>query len=250
MLEVRKLKKIFAKKSFNEKIALANIDLHLGSGEFVTVVGGNGSGKSTLFNCIAGVETPDEGRIVLDGRDITYLAEHQRAVYIGRVFQDPLKGTAYDMTIEENLSLAYSKGGRRGLSRAITKADIRKFQERLSTLNLDLEKRLKQKVGLLSGGQRQALTLLMATLVKPKLLLLDEHTAALDPSTAKLVMSLTAKVVNEENISTIMITHNLRDALEFGSRTVMLSSGRITMDIHERERQLVTTDKLFEQLEQ
>ncbi|MDF9844108.1 MULTISPECIES: ATP-binding cassette domain-containing protein [unclassified Paenibacillus] len=245
MLKIENLRKVFFSKSSNEKVALDNISFCLRKGEFVTVIGGNGSGKSTLFNCISGFETPDEGRIVLDSADITYHKEFKRAKYLGRVFQDPLKGTAYELTIEENLALAYSRGQVRGLTKAITNRDVLYFRERLSLLNLDLENRLRQKVGLLSGGQRQAITLLMATLVKPKLLLLDEHTAALDPSTARKVMEMTAEIVNKEQISTIMITHNLKDALEFGTRTIMLSSGNIILDVNGQERQNTTAEQLL-----
>ncbi|EFM12371.1 ABC transporter related protein [Paenibacillus curdlanolyticus YK9] len=245
MLDIRSLRKVYSKKSVDEKIALDNINLQVRKGEFVTVIGSNGSGKSTLFNCITGVEQPDEGQIVLGTADITKLAEHKRAKYIGRVFQDPLRGTAFNMTVEENLSLALARGQIRGLGQGIRKRDITMFRERLSLLDLDLENRLKVKMRLLSGGQRQAITLLMATIVKPELLLLDEHTAALDPSTASKVMKLTASIVNRDQISTIMITHNIKDALEYGTRTLMLSSGNLVLDLKGEDRKRTTVEQLL-----
>jgi len=247
MLKISKAVKIFNKGSVNEKLALDNICLELKEGEFVTVIGGNGAGKSTLLNCISGVYTLDSGTISLDGTDITRTPEYKRSAYIGRVFQDPLVGTAFDMTIEENLAIAYAKGKPRGLTPGITKAGSAFFREKLASLELGLEDRMKEKVGRLSGGQRQALTLLMATIVKPKLLLLDEHTAALDPSIARKVLELTDEIVRENNLCTLMITHNMKAALEHGTRTIMMNEGRIIMDISGKERENVTVEWLVEQ---
>lgn len=246
MLEIRSLSKTFSMGSINEKLAVDEVDLTLEAGEFVTVIGGNGAGKSTLLNCIAGVYEPDKGSIVLDGMDITYWPEYKRSQYIGRVFQDPLKGTAFDMTIEENLAMAYAKGKPHGLQWGIRKADLALFREHLARLGLGLENRMKQKVGLLSGGQRQALTLLMATIVKPKLLLLDEHTAALDPSAARQVLYLTKELVEQHQLCTLMVTHNMKAALEYGTRTIMMHDGRIILDISGEERRKMTADKLIE----
>lgn len=239
--------KIFGEGSINEKIALNNINLSLNEGEFVTIIGGNGAGKSTLLNCISGEHKIDEGSIILDSKEITYMSEYKRSKVIGRVFQDPLKGTAYDMTIEENLAIAYSKGKVRGLTPGINKKDIKLFREKLALLNLGLEDRMKQKVGLLSGGQRQALTLLMATIVKPKLLLLDEHIAALDPKIAEKVLFLTKEIVKRQNISTLMITHNMQAALEYGTRTIMMHEGKIILDIQGEERKNMTVESLINQ---
>ncbi len=247
MLKIENLTKIFNKGSVNEKVALQDINITVGEGEFVTVIGGNGAGKSTLLNCISGVYKVDEGKIHLDRVDISKTPEYKRAAYIGRVFQDPLMGTAFDMTIEENLAIAYSRGKARGLTPGITKAESALFRERLALLNLGLENRIKEKVGRLSGGQRQALTLLMAAIVKPKLLLLDEHTAALDPSIAAKVLKLTDEVVRENNLCTLMITHNMKAALDHGSRTIMMHEGRIIMDIKGGEREGVTVEWLIEQ---
>lgn len=247
MLKIENVTKIFNKGSVNEKIALKDISLELGEGEFVTVIGGNGAGKSTLLNCISGVFGIDDGRILLDNTDISREPEHKRSAYIGRVFQDPLMGTAFDMTIEENLAIAYARGKKRGLTPGISKADQSSFRERLALLELGLENRMKEKVGRLSGGQRQALTLLMATIVKPKLLLLDEHTAALDPSIAAKVLRLTDEVVREHNLSTLMITHNMKAALDHGTRTIMMHEGRVIMDIQGEERSGKTVDWLVEQ---
>ena len=249
MLKIQSLCKTFGKGSINEKRAIQNISLSLEEGEFVTVIGGNGAGKSTLFNCISGVFPFDEGRIFLDAKDITFDPEHKRSRLIGRVFQDPLKGTAFDMTIEENLAIASAKGEPLGLRPGLRKKELHIFQERLELLELGLENRMKQKVGLLSGGQRQALTLLMATLVKPKLLLLDEHTAALDPTIAKKVLNITRKVVAEEKLCTLMITHNMKASLEFGTRTIMMHEGKIIMDLQGEERSNMTVDKLIDQFE-
>lgn len=250
MLKIESLTKIFAEGSINEKIALNKINLSLKEGEFVTIIGGNGAGKSTLLNSISGEYKTDAGRIIMDETDVTYMPEYKRSQYIGRVFQDPLKGTAFDMTIEENLAIAYAKDQRRGLRPGIHKKDIKVFRQRLALLDLGLEDRMKQKVGLLSGGQRQALTLLMATIVKPKLLLLDEHTAALDPKIAEKVLSLTKKIVKEQNLSTLMITHNMEMALEYGSRTFMMHDGKIILDIKGQERANMTVSTLIEQFSQ
>ncbi|MCR4434962.1 MAG: ATP-binding cassette domain-containing protein [Clostridiales bacterium] len=247
MLKVENISKTFYKGSINEKIALNNLSLTLGEGEFVTVIGGNGAGKSTLLNCISGVYEIDAGRIFLDGTDISYSPEHKRSKYISRVFQDPLMGTAFDMTIEENLAIAYAKGKPKGLRPGISKADIALFREKLALLELGLEDRVKEKVGRLSGGERQALTLLMATIVKPKLLLLDEHTAALDPVIAKRVLQLTDKIVEEEKICTIMITHNMKAALDHGTRTIMMHEGKIIMDLDGKDKEGVTVEWLIEQ---
>lgn len=247
MLKIEAVSKTFGKGSINERVALDNISLSLGEGEFAAVIGGNGAGKSTLLNCISGAYGIDKGRITLDSVDMSFSPEYKRSRCIGRVFQDPLKGTAYDMTIEENLAIAYAKDRRRGLRAGIKKKDINLFKERLSLLELGLENRMKQKVGLLSGGQRQALTLLMAVIVKPKLLLLDEHTAALDPSIAKKVLKLTREIVAEEKLCTIMITHNMKDALEYGTRTIMMHEGRIILDLQGKEREEMTVERLVEQ---
>ena len=247
MLKIDNVTKIFNKGSVNEKVALRNIGLELGEGEFVTVIGGNGAGKSTLLNSISGVFGIDGGRILLDNADISREPEHKRSAFIGRVFQDPLMGTAFDMTIEENLAIAYARGKKRGLVPGISRADMAFFRERLALLELGLEGRMKEKVGRLSGGQRQALTLLMATIVKPKLLLLDEHTAALDPSIAAKVLQLTDEVVREHRLCTLMITHNMKAALDHGTRTIMMHEGRIIMDIQGEERSGKTVDWLIEQ---
>jgi putative ABC transport system ATP-binding protein len=244
MLKVKAVTKIFSKGSANERLALDNVSVSLNEGEFVTVIGGNGAGKTTLLNCISGTYPIEKGRIILGTQDISYFPEYKRSRYIGRVFQDPLKGTAYNMSIEENLAIAYAKGGRRGFGAGLRKCDISIFRERLSYLGLGLEDRMKQRVGLLSGGQRQALTLLMATIVKPQLLLLDEHTAALDPSTAKRVLQITREIVEQQNLCTLMITHNMRDALEFGDRTIMMNEGRIILDLKGKEREEMTVEGL------
>lgn len=245
MLKIEHISKTFNPGSINEKRALNNLSLHLAPGDFVTVIGGNGAGKSTLLNSIAGVFELDQGRIILDSIDITYYPEYKRSQYMGRVFQDPLQGTAFDMTIEENLAIAYAKGKPRGLRPGINKQDLQVFQERLQLFDLGLEKRMKQKVGLLSGGQRQALTLLMASIVKPKLLLLDEHTAALDPAIAEKVMRLTKNLVQENQLCTLMITHNMKSALEYGNRTIMLHEGKIILDLDEKEKKEMTVEKLI-----
>lgn len=246
MLQIRNLTKVFSAGTGNERKAVADIDLSVESGEFITLIGGNGAGKSTLMNLIAGTYMPDGGSIQLDGRDITYLSEHERARQIGHLFQDPLLGTAPSMTIEENLSLAYLRGKRRGLARAVSKKNAPFFREQLRLLDLGLEDRLKTQVGLLSGGQRQAITLLMATLSAPTLLLLDEHTAALDPATADKVLNLTEKIQRESKITTLMITHNIESALRTGTRTLMLQQGKIILDLKGQEREDMTVEKLLE----
>ncbi|MDD3268592.1 MAG: ATP-binding cassette domain-containing protein [Syntrophomonadaceae bacterium] len=247
MLKIEALSKTFGMGSINERRALDNISLAMNEGEFVSIIGGNGAGKSSLLNCISGVYEIDRGRIMLNSRNITFWPEHRRSRHIGRVFQDPLQGTAFDMTIEENLAIAYDKGKARGLKLGIKKSDFRIFRERLALLELGLEDRMKQKVGLLSGGQRQALTLLMATMVKPEILLLDEHTAALDPAMARKVLQLTREIVVEHNLCTIMVTHNMKSALEYGSRTIMMHEGRIIMDIAGKEREAMTVEQLVKQ---
>lgn len=247
MLKIEALSKTFGKGSINERIALNDLSLTLEEGEFTTVIGGNGAGKSTLLNCISGVCEIDSGRILLDSTDISFAPEYKRSRYIGRIFQDPMRGTAHDMTIEENLALAFAKGKPAGLRPGIGKKEEKQFRERLSLLELGLEDRIKQKVGLLSGGQRQALTLLMATIVRPKLLLLDEHTAALDPSIARKVLQLTRDIVAEDKLCTLMITHNMKDALEYGSRTLMMHEGRIILDLQGKERKEMTVERLIEQ---
>ena len=249
MLKIENLVKTFGKGTINELRALDGIDFHGREGDFITIIGSNGAGKSTLMNSIAGVFPSDSGSIMLDGTELSRLPEHKRARYIGRVFQDPLKGTAFDMTIEENLSIAYNKTRSRGLQAGINKADRELFREKLSMLGMGLEDRMKEKARLLSGGQRQALTLFMAVISKPKLLLLDEHTAALDPSAAKKVLELTDKFVGEGGMCTMMITHNMKAALEHGNRTILMQAGRIVMDISGQERDEMTVEKLVEKFE-
>lgn len=249
MLELTNLTKIFSPGTVNEKKALNNVNLSLQTGDFVTMIGSNGAGKSTLMNCIAGVHSADGGKIVLDGQDITRLPEHKRAKKIGRVFQDPLKGTAFDMTIEENLSIAYNKRRSRGLQMGISKKDRELFREKLRMLDMGLEDRMKEKARLLSGGQRQALTLFMAVIADPKLLLLDEHTAALDPGAAKKVLELTDLFSEGDHMCTMMITHNMKAALEHGNRTILMRDGQIVMDIAGPERDELTVEKLVEKFE-
>jgi putative ABC transport system ATP-binding protein len=245
MLKVNNVTKIFGKGTVNEHTALNNLNLTLDNGDFVTIVGSNGAGKSTLFNAICGTFWCDKGQIFLDNKNITFAQEHKRARDIGRVFQDTMKGTAPDMTIEENLALAYSKGRTRTFQFAVNEKMRSFFKEQLSRYNMGLEDRLKTKVGLLSGGQRQVVTLLMCTLSVPKLLLLDEHTAALDPATAEKVMEITKQIVSENNITTMMITHNLNQALTTGNRTIMMDSGEIILDINQAERQNMTREDLL-----
>ena len=245
MLDIVEINKTFNPGTINANHALKDLSLHLADGESIAVIGGNGAGKSTLLNAVAGVWHVDSGSIHLGGIDMTHLPEHKRAKYIGRVFQDPMMGTAATMQIEENLALALRRGERRGLKLGITRAEREQFREMLRILDLGLENRLTDKVGLLSGGQRQALTLLMATLRKPKLLLLDEHTAALDPKTAAKVMEVTRTLVNQDRLTTLMITHNMRDAIEYGDRLIMMYEGRIALDIAGEEKQKLTVEDLL-----
>lgn len=246
MLEVRNLYKTFNAGTINEKKAINDLSLTLEDGDFVTVIGGNGAGKSTLLNLVAGVFPVDDGSITIDGQDVTRLPEHKRAKFIGRVFQDPMMGTAATMGIEENLALAYRRGQARGLRYGINNEERKLYREKLSILGLGLEDRLTSKVGLLSGGQRQALTLLMATLKKPKLLLLDEHTAALDPKTAAKVLETTEKIVQRDHLTTLMITHNMRDAIAHGNRLIMMDAGRIVVDICGEEKKNLTVQDLLD----
>ena len=246
MLKLDNISKTFAKGTVNEKKALDGVTLHLNRGDFVTVLGSNGAGKSTLFNAIAGTFLPDSGSIELEGKDITRLPDYKRSKYIGRLFQDPLKGTAPNMTIEENLALAYMRASSHtNPFSMVTRAERREFRDRLAQLDLGLEDRMEQNVGLLSGGQRQALTLLMATLVTPKLLLLDEHTAALDPGTAEKVLNLTQKIVSENQITCLMITHNIPSALALGNRTIMMGAGKIVAQLEGQERASMTAEDLL-----
>ena len=243
MLRIEHISKTFNPGTINEKTALRDLSLHLAAGDFVTIIGSNGAGKSTLFNAICGSFFTDSGSIYLDGKNVTFRPEYQRSRQMGRLFQDPMRGSAPHMTIEENLALAAPSGGWLG---HMTRADRAAFRDRLAQLGMGLEDRMKQPVGLLSGGQRQALTLLMATLVPPKILLLDEHTAALDPATADKVLELTKRIVQENNLACLMITHNMHSALELGNRTLMMDSGRIVLDIKGEERDGLTVDGLLE----
>ncbi|MCR5716757.1 MAG: ATP-binding cassette domain-containing protein [Lachnospiraceae bacterium] len=249
MLELQQISKTFHPGTINEKVALRKVSLHLKPGDFATIIGSNGAGKSTLFNAITGAFYVDEGRVILDHEDITYKAEHLRSRDIGHLFQDPLMGTAPHMTIEENMALAYLRANKsKGqLFSRITKAEKKLFREQLSQLDMGLEDRMKNPVGLLSGGQRQALTLLMATMVTPKILLLDEHTAALDPATAQKVLELTKKIVADRQITCLMVTHNMHQALELGNRTLMMDGGDIILDVQGEERAHMTVDDLLEQ---
>ena len=245
MLKLENISLTFHPGTVNEKKALENLSLHLEPGDFVTILGSNGAGKSTLFNTIAGTYLPDSGKVILDGRDITRLPDYKRSKEIGRLFQDPLKGTAPNMTIEENLALAYLRANHaKSPFSMVSRADRAEFRERLSMLNLGLEDRMDQPVGLLSGGQRQALTLLMATLVTPKILLLDEHTAALDPGTAERVLELTKQIVAEHQITCLMITHNMSSALALGNRTILMQGGHIVLDLKNEQRQGLTPEDL------
>ena len=246
MLELKSISKTFNPGTINEKKALQELSLHLKPGDFVTVIGGNGAGKSTMLNAVAGVWPVDSGSILIDGIDITGQPEHKRASYIGRVFQDPMMGTAPNMQLEENLALALRRGKKRGLRWGVTAAEREEYRERLKGLGLGLEDRLTVKVGLLSGGQRQALTLLMASLQKPKLLLLDEHTAALDPSTAAKVLELSDKIVNEDKLTTLMITHNMKDAIKHGNRLIMMNEGKIMLDVEGEEKKKRTKRDLMD----
>lgn len=246
MLDLKDVSITFHPGTVNERKALDHVSLHLDPGDFVCVLGSNGAGKSTLLNAVSGTLPIDEGSIILDGMDLSKKAEHIRSRYIGRLFQDPMKGTAPDMSIMENLGLAYSRGKRMSLSKAIRKKDHQYFFERLKALNLGLEERMTQSVGLLSGGQRQALTLLMSTIVTPKLLLLDEHTAALDPKTAAAVMDLTQRIIEEHSITTLMITHNLRQALEYGNKTIIMNEGRIVAMLEGEQKRNMSVQQLLE----
>ena len=245
MLDIQNLSKTFNPGTVNEKKALSSLSLHLDEGDFVTIVGSNGAGKSTLFNAIAGSFYADEGSISLAGKDITFMPEHERSRRIGRLFQDPLRGTAPSMTIEENLALAYLRAAHGNPFSRISKKDKEFFAEQLKQLGMGLEDRMKNPVGLLSGGQRQALTLLMATMNKPKLLLLDEHTAALDPKTAKNVLTLTQKIIAENHLTAMMVTHNMKDALEYGNRTIMMHEGKIILDIDAETKKRIHVEDLL-----
>ena len=250
MLEIKNIYKTFNPGTINEKVALNGLSLKLNEGDFVTVIGGNGAGKSTMLNAVAGVWPVDEGQIIIDGTDVTKLSEYKRAAYLGRVFQDPMTGTAATMGIEENLALAKRRGKTRFLRSGITKAEREEYKELLKILNLGLEDRLTSKVGLLSGGQRQALTLLMATLKKPSLLLLDEHTAALDPKTAKKVLDITEKIVARDNLTTMMVTHNMKDAINIGNRLIMMSDGKIIYDVKGEEKKKLKVADLLQKFEE
>ncbi len=245
MLEIKGVYKTFNAGTINEKKALQDLNLVLNDGDFVTVIGGNGAGKSTMLNSIAGVFPVDFGHIYIGGTDVTGMKEHMRAKFLGRVFQDPMMGTAADMWIEENMALAGRRGQSRGLRWAITNKEREEFRELLKELDLGLENRLSTKVGLLSGGQRQALTLLMATMKKPQLLLLDEHTAALDPKTAAKVLDLTDKLIREDGLTALMITHNMRDAIHYGNRLIMMNEGRIILDVSGEEKKRLTVEDLL-----
>ena len=245
MLDLHSIYKTFNAGTVNEKTALNGLNLHLNEGDFVTVIGGNGAGKSTMLNAVAGTWFVDEGKITIDDIDVTKLPEHKRAKYLGRVFQDPMTGTAATMQIEENMALAARRGMTRSLKAGITAKEREFYREQLKILGLGLEDRLTSKVGLLSGGQRQALTLLMATLKKPRLLLLDEHTAALDPKTAAKVLETTDKIVNSEHLTTLMITHNMRDAIAHGNRLIMMNSGHIIYDVEGEEKKKLTVEDLL-----
>ena len=250
MLEIKNVSKTFNIGTINEKKALNKLSLKLNPGDFVTIIGGNGAGKSTKLNMIAGVYPIDGGQIIIDGVDISRMPEHKRAKYIGRVFQDPMMGTSAGMQIDENLALAFRRGEKRGLSWGIKKNEKELYKEILAKLGLGLQTRMTSKVGLLSGGQRQALTLLMATLKKPKLLLLDEHTAALDPQTAKTVLDLTKQIVAEQNLTAMMVTHNMKDALNIGNRLIMMHSGRVIYDVSGEEKKKLKVEDLLRKFEE
>jgi len=249
MLQLTQVSKLFFPGSPDEKVALSGIQLSLAPGDFVTVIGSNGAGKSTLMNIISGVLTPDSGEVRIEGKAVQQLPEYKRSRWIGRVFQDPMAGTAPTMTIEENLAMAYARGKRRGLVFGVTRAKRVLFREQLHRLNLGLENRLKAKVGQLSGGERQALSLLMATFTKPQILLLDEHTAALDPSRAELVTRLTESIVREMNLTTLMVTHNMEQALRLGNRLIMMDKGRIILDVDENRKRELTVERLLQEFE-
>ena len=250
MLEIKNIYKTFNKGTVNEKKALNGVSFTLNDGDFVTVIGGNGAGKSTTLNAVAGVWPVDSGSIIIDGINVTGLPEHKRAKYLGRVFQDPMTGTAATLEIQENLALAVRRGKRRGLRWGITKKEREQFKELLKQLDLGLEERMTSKVGLLSGGQRQALTLLMATIQKPNLLLLDEHTAALDPKTAAKVLEISEKIIAENHLTCMMVTHNMNDAIAYGNRLIMMNEGKVILDIGEEEKKKLTVEDLLEKFEQ
>ncbi|MDD2972448.1 MAG: ABC transporter ATP-binding protein [Lachnospiraceae bacterium] len=250
MLIIENVKKTFNRGTINEKAALNGVNLHMNPGDFITIIGGNGAGKSTMLNMVAGVYPIDEGVITLDGEDISQKPEYARAKYLGRVFQDPMRGTAAGMQIDENLALAYRRGQKRTLRWGITREEKELYMEKLKGLGLGLETRMTSKVGLLSGGQRQALTLLMAALQKPKLLLLDEHTAALDPKTAKTVLELTEKIVDENNLTALMVTHNMKDAIRLGNRLIMMHEGKIIYDVAGEEKKKLQVADLLKKFEE
>lgn len=250
ILEIKNLHKTFNKGTINEKVALDGVDLNLNPGDFVTIIGGNGAGKSTTLNAIAGVWDIDEGEIIIDGDDITRLTEHKRARYLGRVFQDPMTGTAATMSIEENMAIAARRGESRGFRWGITKKEREQYKEQLKMLGLGLEERLSTKVGLLSGGQRQAVTLLMAALKKPKLLLLDEHTAALDPKTAAKVLEISDKLIEENHLTAMMVTHNMKDAIAHGNRLIMMHEGKIIYDVSGEEKKKLHVSDLLAKFEE
>ena len=250
MLKIQNIHKTFNPGTINEKVALNGVNLNLNPGDFVTIIGGNGAGKSTTLNAIAGVWSVDEGKIIIDGVDITKLSEHKRALYLGRVFQDPMTGTAATMSIEENMAIAARRGERRGLGWGITKKERERYKEALKELDLGLEDRLSSKVGLLSGGQRQAITLLMASLKKPKLLLLDEHTAALDPKTAAKVLAISDKIIQEHQLTAMMVTHNMKDAIAHGNRLIMMHEGRVIYDVSGEEKKNLKVSDLLAKFEE
>lgn len=250
LLEIQDIHKTFNPGTINEKVALNGVNLNLNPGDFVTIIGGNGAGKSTTLNAIAGVWTVDQGKIIIDGVDITGLSEHKRAKYLGRVFQDPMTGTAATMSIEENMAIAARRGERRGLGWGITKKEREQYKEALRELDLGLEERLSSKVGLLSGGQRQAITLLMASLKKPKLLLLDEHTAALDPKTAAKVLAISDKIIQEHQLTAMMVTHNMKDAIAHGNRLIMMHEGKIIYDVSGEEKKKLHVSDLLAKFEE
>lgn len=250
MLDIKNVHKTFNKGTINEKKALNGVNLHLNPGDFVTIIGGNGAGKSTTLNMIAGVYPIDQGTITLDGKDISDLPEYKRAYMLGRVFQDPMRGTAAGMEIQENMAMANRRGKHRGLSWGITRKEKQEFKEKLAVLGLGLEDRMTSKVGLLSGGQRQALTLLMATLRKPSLLLLDEHTAALDPKTAKKVLDITEKIVARDQLTTLMVTHNMKDAIHIGNRLIMMNEGKVIYDVRGEEKKNLKVADLLKKFEE
>ncbi|NMO96302.1 ABC transporter ATP-binding protein [Paenibacillus lemnae] len=249
MLKMNHVSKLFNPGTVDEKIALMGVNLHLKPGDFVTVIGSNGAGKSTLMNIISGVMKPDAGEVSIDGSSIGHLPEHRRSRWIGRVFQDPMAGTAPNMTIEENLAMAYRRGSSRGFQIGVTSSKRKLFKEELQRLGIGLENRLRAKVGMLSGGERQALSLLMATFTKPQILLLDEHTAALDPARAELITKLTNEIVSDLNLTTLMVTHNMEQAIRLGNRLIMMDKGRIILDVNEERKKDLTVEQLLGEFE-